>query len=211
MGTGSGSGPDRAVFDLWSRFYDLEPLQRAIYRPVHWAVVHELAAPPAHRILDVGCGTGILTSSLAECPGVSVCGCDLSFGMLQRAKRRRSAACVQGDAQRLPFRSQSVDAVVATESFHWFPDPDAALAEMARVLVPGGRLLAAMVNVRTDAFAKLVTEASRLVGEPWHWPTKRELAGRMEQVGLRVVRQQRIARLFGLVFPSVLTVAVRVG
>jgi len=204
-------GPSRAVFDVWSRFYDLEAVQQAVYRPVHRAVARELAAHPAHRILDVGCGTGVLTPSLAQRPGVSVFGCDLSFGMLQQAERRRGLACVQGDAQRLPVRDRSVDAVVATESFHWFPDPDTALAEMVRVLVPGGRLLAAMVNVRTDAFAKLVTGASRLVGEPWHWPTRRELAGRMERAGLRVVRQERIARLFGMTFPSVLTVAVRIG
>jgi ubiquinone/menaquinone biosynthesis C-methylase UbiE len=207
---GTAAGPDRVVFDVWSRFYDLEAVQQAIYRPVHRAVARELAAPPAHRILDVGCGTGILTSSLAK-GGVSVCGCDWSLGMLQQAKSRRCRACVQGDAQRLPFRSQSVDAVVLTESFHWFPDQDAALTETARVLVPGGRLLAAMVNVRTDAFSKLVTGASRLIGEPWHWPTKRELVGRMDRAGLQVVRQERIARLFGIAFPSVLTVAVRVS
>ena len=119
-------GPRRSLFDLWSRVYDLAPVQWAIYRPVQEAVLRELRRPPAHRILDVGCGTGILTERLArELDAELVCGCDFSIGMLDQAVARRSGPWVQSDAQQLPVAGGTVDVVVSTESFHWFPDPDA--------------------------------------------------------------------------------------
>jgi ubiquinone/menaquinone biosynthesis C-methylase UbiE len=206
----SRRGPTRALFDGWSRVYDVPAVQRAVYRPVHDAVVHELGRPPARRILDVGCGTGILTARMAASLSAElVCGCDFSAGMLEQAIRRRPGPWLRGDAQRLPVRSGSVDAVVSTESFHWFPDPGAAMAEFARVLMPGGRLVIGMVNVRTVTLSRAVTAATELAGEPMHWPTRRELVSGLEQAGFQVLRQRRIVRVLGLALPTVLTVARR--
>ncbi|MBV9410720.1 MAG: SAM-dependent methyltransferase, partial [Acidimicrobiia bacterium] len=61
---GDSGGPQRGFFDIWSRVYDLAPVQAAIYHPVHDAVLGELRMHPAPRILDVGCGTGDLTARL---------------------------------------------------------------------------------------------------------------------------------------------------
>ena len=204
------SGPRREFFDLWSLFYDLPVVQRAFYRPVQDAVLGELRASPAGRVIDVGCGTGILTDRLAREAGADlVCGCDFSMGMLDHARRRRPGPWMQADAQHLPLASASVDAVVSTESFHWFPDPDAALAEFHRVLAPGGRLLVGMANMRTSAGARAASGMAARLGEPGRWVTRAELARRVERAGFAIVRQRRLLRLGGALVPLVLTVATR--
>ena len=107
-------GPQRGFFDIWSRVYDLAPVQAAIYHPVHDAVLGELRAHPARRILDVGCGTGDLTARLgAELHTDLVAGCDFSAGMLEQAQARTSVVrWLQGDAARLPFGDGRFDAVM---------------------------------------------------------------------------------------------------
>jgi SAM-dependent methyltransferase len=117
---------------------------------------------------------------------------------------------VQGDAGALPFRDGSFEAVVSTEAFHWFPDPDAALAELRRVLVPGGSLLVALVNPAFEVLSDVSRRVSVRLGEPLRWPTRARMRARVEAAGFRVERQTPIFRLpFPVVFPSVLTVARR--
>ena len=200
----------RSFFDWWSRAYDIPVVQWAVYRPVQDAMVGELRQLSPRRILDAGCGTGILTTRMArELDHELVCGCDFSMGMLKQASHRGGATWIQGDAQAFPVRSASVDAVVSTESFHWLPDPDAALAEFARVLVPGGWLLIGGVNLRTKAASWLMSAGSRVVGEPIRWPARRDLGDRAARAGLRIVRRHRVPRVLGLALPTVVTVAVR--
>src|SRR2546425_6463720 len=90
-------------FDLWSRFYDLPPVQLAVYRPVHQTVLRELRGAPVRRVLDVGCGAGILTARFAnELAAELVAGCDFSIGMLSQARERDPGiGWLQGDAMRL--------------------------------------------------------------------------------------------------------------
>ena len=204
-------GPRRWFFDAWSRFYDLPPVQRAIYRPVQDAVVAELRRAGSRRVLDVGCGTGLLTDRIAAELGAElVCGCDFSLGMLQQAAAGgRRAAWVQGDALRLPLRGGTVDAVVSTESFHWFPDQDAAIAEFQRVLVPGGRFVVAMVNPSAATLARSAHRVSAALGEPASWPTRDELRAALERAGFEVEGQRRVTRIAGLLFPTAVTVARR--
>ena len=207
------NGPQRGFFDIWSRVYDLAPVQAAIYHPVHDAVLGELRAHPAGRLLDVGCGTGDLTARLRrELTTDLVAGCDFSAGMLeQAAARTRAVRWLQGDATRLPFTDATFEAVLSTEAFHWFPDPDAALREFRRVLGPGGRLLVALVNVRVPTTSRLAHAGSKALGQPAHWPTRAEMAERVRDAGFTVERQKRILRLGGLLIPTVLTVGVKLS
>src|SRR4051812_15545982 len=209
--TDVGDGPQRGFFDIWSRVYDLAPVQAAIYHPVHDAVLGELRSHTAPRILDVGCGTGDLTARLrAELQTDVVAGCDFSAGMLEQAQARTDAVrWLQGDATRLPFDDGSFDAVVSTEAFHWFPDPDAALREFHRVLAPAGRVLVALVNVRVPATSRLAHAGSKALGQPARWPTRAEMVDRVGAAGFTVDRQQRIFRLGGILIPTVLTVGVK--
>ena len=203
-------GPRRWFFDAWSLFYDLPWVQRVVYRGPQDAVVARLGARRARRVLDLGCGTGQLAARVRrDLRGTVVVGCDFSNGMLHRARARdRKPGWVQGDACRLPFRDASFDAVVSTEAFHWFPDRRKALAEIRRVLRPGGQLLLALVNPRFALAGRVADVASRLAGEPFHWPTRRELARQVTAAGFHVDAQKEVFRLPGvLLIPPVLTVA----
>ena len=136
----------RGVFQLWSSTYDWSPLQLVPYRPVHRAVMRAVERWPApRRSLDLGCGTARLTRDLARrYPRATTIGLDVSSGMLAAARRSpeaRMLALVRGDAYALPFASGSLDLVTTTVAYHWLLDPAAALAEMRRVLVPGGGLV----------------------------------------------------------------------
>jgi ubiquinone/menaquinone biosynthesis C-methylase UbiE len=208
------AGPSRSLFDLWSTFYDVPLVQRLTYRPVQDAVVEALHAATPRRVLDVGCGTGLLTARLGrELPGAVIVGCDFSHGMLVHARAHgATAAWIQGDAQRLPFHDGSVDAIVSTEAFHWFPDQARALAEFYRVLVPGGRLLVAFVNTPNDAVRTVFRVVSHVAGQPFDWPTRAEMRVLCENAGFRVEAQRRVFRIpAGLTLPPVLTHAVRPG
>jgi demethylmenaquinone methyltransferase/2-methoxy-6-polyprenyl-1,4-benzoquinol methylase len=130
--------------------------------------------------------------------------------MLSRAAGRcHQVRWIRGDAGRLPFNDGTFDVVTSTEAFHWFPDQDAVLREVYRVLTPGGRFLLAMVNPPARVVSDAFYAGSRLIGEPFYWPTRRELRERIEAAGFVVDRQQRISRLAGFLLLPVLTHAVR--
>lgn len=205
-------GPDRGLFDLWSNFYDAPLVQRLTYRPEHDAVLRELGRTPHQRVLDVGCGTGILTARIkSEFEESFVVGCDFSSGMLRRAARRRSGPdWVRGNALRLPFADATWDVVVSTEAFHWFPDQRIALAEFFRVIKPGGRLLVSLINPPFELMTQITRRSSILMGQPLFWPTRSRMRKQTGAAGFRVESQRSVFRLpAGMVLPSVLTVAVR--
>ncbi|MBI3824839.1 MAG: methyltransferase domain-containing protein [Candidatus Rokubacteria bacterium] len=119
-----------------------------------------LAARPEHRVLEVGCGAGHL---LARLPAGRRCGLDLSDVLLHKAARRagRLASLVQGDAQSLPFRAGAWDRVYCSEVLEHLADPPAALAEIARVVRPGG---VAVVSVPNEALINLLKAVVRRSG-----------------------------------------------
>ena len=126
------------AYDRWSRVWSLARYtNRAIYRTA-LALLDE-----RHRtVLDVGCGTGLMSTMLAA-QGRRVVGVDLSAAMIARAKRHSgsSVTFLEADAESLPIATGSFDAVVNLISLHHYPDPSRAVAEFRRVLRPGGRLV----------------------------------------------------------------------
>ena len=107
-----------------------------------------LGLTPGDGVLDVACGTGNFTRDFARSVGPEglVVGIDVSRTMLRRAAEdtRRAgldhAVYVRGDAQELPFRDHSFDAVCCFAALHLFADPFRALDRMTAVLTPGGRI-----------------------------------------------------------------------
>lgn len=107
-------------------------------------MLEELQREPFEDVLDVGCGTGAVLELLnGEYPNKRLVGLDLTPGMIDvaRAKQLDNVRFVVGDAEALPFGSQSFDAVLCSNSFHHYPHPEKFFSEAARVLRPGGRLI----------------------------------------------------------------------
>ena len=105
------------------------------------SVVAAVAEARPRRILEVGCGWGELAEWLGRDTGAEVVATDLSPHMVELARGRGVAAEV-ADVQELPFEDGAFDVAVAAWMLYHVPDLDRGLAELARVLRPGGRLVA---------------------------------------------------------------------
>ncbi|WP_229055086.1 class I SAM-dependent methyltransferase [Aeromicrobium sp. Leaf350] len=123
-------------------------------------VLHRLATKelarlePGSTVIDIPCGGGIVLRDLPQDHGLRYLAADISPAMLERTRseaRRRGLAGIETtemDVGDLPLDDGSVELVLAFTSLHCFPDPRAAVAEMARVLAPGGRV--ALSTILTD-------------------------------------------------------------
>ncbi|OYD95769.1 methyltransferase type 11 [Nostoc sp. 'Peltigera membranacea cyanobiont' 210A] len=101
---------------------------------------------PSDVVLDIACGTGEFERLiLIEQPMQQMVGVDISDKMLLMAKQKccnyPNVSFYNAPASVLPFASNSFDVVISASSFHYFDEPDAALAEMKRVLKPDGKLV----------------------------------------------------------------------
>ncbi|OON72423.1 class I SAM-dependent methyltransferase [Streptomyces tsukubensis] len=113
--------------------------------PAYEAAVSELGLRPGDAVLDVGCGTGRALPPLRAAVGSAgtVLGADLTPAMLDaavRAGRDGAGRLLVADAARLPLRTAVLEAVFAAGLIAHLPHPDEDLRELARVVVPGGRL-----------------------------------------------------------------------
>jgi demethylmenaquinone methyltransferase/2-methoxy-6-polyprenyl-1,4-benzoquinol methylase len=132
-----------AMFDAVAPRYDLTNTVLALGRDRSWrrATVAAVAATAGETVLDLAAGTGTSTVPLGA-QGADVVGCDLSLGMLRAGHARRPGLrLVAGDALALPFADASFDAVTISFGLRNTTDVGAALAEIARVTRPGGRLV----------------------------------------------------------------------
>ena len=162
-------------------------------------VVELLAPQPGERILDLGCGDGVLTRRLVEI-GCSVVGVDAAPDMVREA-------CVRGvdarlaDGADLRFAAE-FDAVFSNAALHWMSaDPDAVIAGVARALRPGGRFVgefggqgnvAAIVVALVAVLARRGIDGAALI--PWYFPTPDEYRQRLERLGFKVERIDLIPR-----------------
>ncbi|MEZ4359472.1 MAG: class I SAM-dependent methyltransferase [Kofleriaceae bacterium] len=137
----------RAYYDDFASWYE-----RARHRPYH-RMLDELELELVERygrgrdVVEVGCGTGLLLAR-ARSFARSAVGVDLSAGMLAHA-RARGLAVAQGSATALPLATASRDVAYCFKVLAHVEDVRAALAEMARVVRPGGWVLAEFYNARS--------------------------------------------------------------
>lgn len=107
-------------------------------------ILEELKKVPVHDLLDVGCGTGPMIELLSkEYADLRMTGLDLTPGMIEAAQAKHIpyTRFIVGDSENLPFEDDSFDAVICSNSFHHYPNPQAFFDGVARVLRPGGRLV----------------------------------------------------------------------
>lgn len=139
----------------------------------HWATeIIDRARPigPSDRILDLGCGTGIVARQLRERLGGGgrITGIDANAEMLAMARTLAPGLdWHEGDALELPFEDGSFELVVSQQMLQFVPDAAAVLREIRRVLVPGGRLVAATWRARHELplFEALGQIAERHLGK----------------------------------------------
>jgi ubiquinone/menaquinone biosynthesis C-methylase UbiE len=132
-----------------------------------WApqLVEAAGVRPGQRVLDVACGTGIVARTAAPRVGTagSVTGVDINEAMLSVARRvSPDLEWRQGDAAALPFEDAEFDAALSQMAMMFFPDPAAALREMARVVQPPGTVAILIpagldANPAYEAFVDIVT------------------------------------------------------
>jgi SAM-dependent methyltransferase len=151
-----------------------------------------LDAKPGERILDVGCGDGVLTERLVKA-GCSVVGIDPSVSLLAAA-RARGLDVRKGDARTLPFNGE-FDAVFSNAVLHWVPEPEAAARAMRKALKPGGRLVAEFGGHGNVAAIVTALRAGAMLhgGDPaltapWFYPTPDEYRAILTLAGFHVER-----------------------
>ena len=151
------------------------------------------------RILDLGCGDGVLTEKISAA-GVSVLGIDASPDMIESAVARGTNAKV-ADAHALQFLSE-FDAVFSNAALHWMTKPDAVIDGVAKALKPGGRFVAEfgghgnVAAIRT-ALSAVIEKRFGIEDSPstiWYFPSVAEHRARLESAGFSVQRIALIPR-----------------
>jgi arsenite methyltransferase len=193
-GPAKNTGPIQAVWasSIGSMLYDnAQAISRrflsSLQHPIEW-----LNIPQGGIALDVGSGPGSVTASLARAAGPEglALGVDISEPMLARAVRAQAGPQVgflRANAQQLPLRDQTVDAVVSIAVLQLIPDPPAALSEIARVLRPGGRMAVMVPIVRgaPELWRKLPNGGAYVFGED-------EIGDLLEDHGFASVRTKTV-------------------
>jgi SAM-dependent methyltransferase len=155
------------------------------------APVLELLAPRrGERILDVGCGDGVLTRKLADL-GCRVVGLDSSPDFVAHA-RRLGLEVVEKSAYDMDFGPQ-FDAVFSNAALHWMKDADLVIANVARALRPNGRFVAEMGGHRcvNTLLTALIEELDGRgydgrAASPWYFPTAEDYGARLAAAGFEV-------------------------
>lgn len=197
------------MFDGVAARYDLTNTVLSLGSDRRWRrlVTEAVAARPGETVLDVAAGTGTSTEPFADA-GVRAVACDFSLGMLQVGRRRRpDMSFLAGDATSLPFDDAVFDAATVSFGLRNVVDPDAGLAELLRVVRPGGRLVVCEFSHPTWAPFRAVYDryllrvlpavARRASSNPeaydylaesiQAWPDQRALADRIASAGWQQV------------------------
>lgn len=141
----------------WDKAADLyEEFWRAQLAPAQKRMLEFAALEPGERVLDVACGTGLVTFEAAEAVGSGgeVLGTDISEAMVEIAAQAarnlglRQCRFLRSDAEKLELPDNHFDAALCGLGLMYFPDPQACMREMLRVTRPGGRLTVAVWGAR---------------------------------------------------------------
>jgi len=176
----------------------------AIGAPLANDLIKIAALRPGERVLDVACGTGVVARLASQVVGAAgtVAGLDINPGMLAVARTTTSAGMAinwhEGSAEAMPLPDASFDLVLCQMGLQFVPDKHAALTEMRRVLVPGGRLILNVPGptpqlfvIMGEAFTRHIgAEAAGFVNHVFSLHDPAELQGLINGAGFRDVSVQ---------------------
>lgn len=180
------------AFESWSA--DLYDAKHSFVWEKGRDLLQWLVPERGERILDLGCGTGQLTSEIAL-SGAEVLGIDRSPDMIAEARRKFPTLRFEvADARHLSFTNE-FDAVFSNAALHWIPEAASVAARIARSLKPGGRFVAEFGgsgNVRRVVAAlekSLLSFGVPAEGvNPWYYPSIAEYSALLEKHGIEVCR-----------------------
>jgi demethylmenaquinone methyltransferase/2-methoxy-6-polyprenyl-1,4-benzoquinol methylase len=231
----SGSPRKQEALELFEglpRRYDEMGAALSFFQDPRWrrVMVAEAPAGPQDRILDVATGTGLVAAELVNRWGCRVVGLDQSAAMLARARHRVAedpglagrVELREGEAESLPFQDAEFDGLTFTYLLRYVDDPAATLAELARVVKPGGPVACLEFAVPQGIWLwpwRLYTRVGlpvlgRLAGRDWYdvgrflgpsiesfyerWPLERQL-DLWREAGIRDVEARRMSLGGGVV------------
>lgn len=206
----------QSMFDRVAPRYDLANAVLSLGQDAHWRRVTAKAANPAGRLIaDVAAGPGNVVSELLKHGAAHVLAIDLSYNMLAEGRKSGlpDVTWINGDALALPLADDSMDAVTISFGLRNLPDPQAGIAEFARVVKPGGDLVIAEFAAPTNpTFARIYNDylvaalprVARVVSSDapaytylaesiMAWPDRATLAGWMEAEGFTNVQVKNLA------------------
>ena len=155
---------------------------RLLGKPRAAELTELLALPVRGWLLDAGGGTGRVAAALRPLVG-GVAVADLSRAMLRQARKKSGLDAVQTRLEALPFPDGVFERVLVVDALHHFSDRGAALAEMARVLRPGGRLLVEEPDLNRPA-VKVVAVLEKLLLMESHFVVPEGVAAELRDAGL---------------------------
>ncbi|MFO7741869.1 MAG: class I SAM-dependent methyltransferase [Anaerolineae bacterium] len=165
-------------FDFLAPIYDI------VIPPADPARLRDLLRLPTRgRVLEAGGGTGRVSSRLLPLVGTLVIN-DLSRPMLQQAQAKGALLPVQSYVERLPFPDASFDRVFAVDALHHFDDHHAAVGELLRVLVPGGRLVIEEPDIKRFP-VKVIALFEKLALMRSHFLTEEQIRALVASHGLQ--------------------------
>ncbi|MGP5694625.1 demethylmenaquinone methyltransferase [Brachybacterium alimentarium] len=202
------------MFDSIATRYDLVNDVAALGQLRLWrsAMVDALDIQPGDEVLDLAAGTGTSSTAIARA-GARVVAADFSLGMMTEGRRRGAPVPFIGaDAQSLPFADGSFDAAVISFGLRNVQTPERALAEMVRVVRPGGRVVVCEFSTPTSRVGRKAYEKYLLRALPamarrvvpsaeaydylaesiLEWPDQETLRRRMEAIGLARTQFQNL-------------------
>ncbi|HEY0517046.1 MAG TPA: class I SAM-dependent methyltransferase [Solirubrobacteraceae bacterium] len=180
----AASGADRAatprkrealdLFRALPRRYDALSAALSFWQDPRWrrALVDAVQPADGQRLLDVATGTGMVAAELLSRADCSVVAIDQSAEMLAAARARfagtpaKRVELIEGQAEQLPFETASFDGLTFTYLLRYVDDPAATVAELARVVRPGGRVASLEFGVPPLAPARLAWRSYTAVGLP---------------------------------------------
>ena len=143
-----------------------------------------LSLPTSGRLLDAGGGTGRVAQALRGLAGQIVVA-DLSAGMLRQTIGKDGLVAVRSEVEKLPFAGDTFDRIVVVDAFHHFANHGAAIADLWRVLAPGGRLVIEDPNIDT-LIVKFLALAERVALMQSRFFSPRDMGQMLQAVGARV-------------------------
>lgn len=206
-------------FNRWAQKYDGFRISRWFQYTQHLAL-SQFEWCPNNKLLDVGCGTGhAVLEAASRLPAGKACGVDISPAMIEKAAAKIRPEFVEriefhcGGAEAIPYDERIFDCLLCTNSFHHYHRPDHALAEMKRVLKPGGMLVifenAPDLSLYTWAWDRFLRVFEK--GHVRYYPSE-ELGAMIETAGfdnveLRILRNEILKH--GKLFASIQIWAAR--